>query len=133
MANPEHVAKLNAGVHDWNKWRKENPLLGEDLRQGGVKEFEQHKIDLRHARLEKKDLRGFDLSFADLHRATLWHSDLSGANLEGADLSSVNLTSPISVARIFVVQFSDFQGLLKPTFRNPCSPVRSYMLHRSGI
>jgi hypothetical protein len=91
MANPEHVAKLNAGVHDWNKWRKENPVWGEDLRRGGVKEFEQHKIDLRHARLEKKDLRGFDLSFADLHRATLWHSDLSGANLEGADLSSVNL------------------------------------------
>lgn len=64
MANPEHVANLNAGVHDWNKWRKENPVLGEDLRRGGVKEFEQHKIDLRHARLEKRDLRGFDLSFA---------------------------------------------------------------------
>jgi hypothetical protein len=91
MANPEHVAKLSAGVNDWNKWRKENPVLGEDLRQGGVKELEQHKIDLRYARLEKRDLRGFDLSFADLHRATLWHSDLSGANLEGADLSSVNL------------------------------------------
>jgi Pentapeptide repeats (8 copies) len=91
MANPEHVAKLNTGVRDWNNWRKENPVLGEDLRQGGVKELEQHKIHLRHARLEKRDLRGFDLSFADLHRATLWHSDLSGANLEGADLSSVNL------------------------------------------
>ena len=69
MANPEHIAKLNAGVHAWNKWREENPVLGEDLRQGGAKELEQHKIDLRHARLEKRDLRGFDLSFADLHRA----------------------------------------------------------------
>jgi hypothetical protein len=64
MANPEHVAKLNTGVHDWNKRRKQNPVLGEDLRQSGVKEVEQHKIDLRHARLEKRDLRGVDFSFA---------------------------------------------------------------------
>jgi pentapeptide repeat protein len=91
MANSEHIANLKAGVHAWNKWRKENPVLGEDLRRGGVKELEQYKIDLRHAQLAERDLRGFDLSFADLHRATLWRSDLSGANLEGADLSSVNL------------------------------------------
>lgn len=91
MAKPEHLAKLKEGVKAWNRWRKENPVLGEDLRHGGAKELEQYKIDLRGAVLKKWNLPGIDLSFADLHRANLWHSNLSGANLEGADLSSVNL------------------------------------------
>lgn len=46
-------------------------------------------VDLRHANLARKDLRGVNFRGARLHRADLRFANLAGANLDGADLTGV--------------------------------------------
>ena len=60
MANEEHLAHLQAGVEDWNRWRVENPQIQPDLR------------------------------FADLTEAYLFNANLYKANLSGADLRNAS-------------------------------------------
>jgi uncharacterized protein YjbI with pentapeptide repeats len=51
MANPEHLALLNQGVHQWNMWRSENRNILPDA-------------DLAHANISRAKLFGADLSRA---------------------------------------------------------------------
>jgi uncharacterized protein YjbI with pentapeptide repeats len=65
LANPEHLAKLKAGVEPWRQWWQQNPEVRPDL-SGDV-------------------TLGASLVQADLHGA-----DLDGANLRGVDLREAN-------------------------------------------
>ncbi len=56
MANEKHVALLESGVENWNKWREENPD-------------------------EKPDLEGADLGGANLKDVNLEDANLDGAKL----------------------------------------------------
>jgi len=76
MANPEHLAKLMAGVEAWNQWRKQNL---------------EERPSLSRANLIHADLMGADLSGAILSGALLMEAYLTGANLRGADLSGACL------------------------------------------
>jgi uncharacterized protein YjbI with pentapeptide repeats len=98
MANEEHLAVLEQGVKQWNKWRRQNKSSEPDLRKADL-----HGADLSGADLSKADLRGADLSGADLSRA-----DLSGADLSGADLSRANLRGAcLGEARLFKADLSE--------------------------
>ena len=79
MAKPEHLAKLEESVEDWNMWRHDNPKIvpgfwGADLEEA----------DLRDAKLRNADLRGANLMGVDFRNADLKRADLEGANLMGA-------------------------------------------------
>ena len=75
MANPEHLAILNLGVEQWNKWRKEHP----DVRP-----------QLSAATPGDKDFRGINLRDADLNLATFDNTDFSDASLGWAQASQAN-------------------------------------------
>jgi uncharacterized protein YjbI with pentapeptide repeats len=103
LANPEHVAKLKAGVgarQEWGEWRKQNPGVRPDLRHANLDEQDLRKFDLvdadfreaslRSAELMQTNLSGADLSGADLFKAILFRATLKGANLSEADLSGAN-------------------------------------------
>jgi len=87
MANEEHLAHLQAGVEDWNRWRVENPQIQPDLRFADLTE-----AYLFNANLYKANLSGANLSQANLVNADLYGASLSRANLFQADLSNANLT-----------------------------------------
>jgi len=74
MAKPEHLAKLEESVEDWNMWRYDNPEIvpafwGADLEEA----------DLREAKLRDADLKGANLMEANLKR-----TNLEGTNLRWA-------------------------------------------------
>ncbi|MGB3516397.1 MAG: pentapeptide repeat-containing protein [Elainellaceae cyanobacterium] len=71
MADPQHLAQLQAGPSVWNQWRQDHPRI---------------PIDLSHASLRRQDLSGIDLS-----EANLAHADLRGATLRQANLRHANL------------------------------------------
>lgn len=71
MADPQHLAQLQAGPSAWNQWRQAHP---------------RSLIDLSHASLRRQDLSGIDLS-----EANLAHADLRGAILRQANLRHANL------------------------------------------
>jgi uncharacterized protein YjbI with pentapeptide repeats len=83
MANPEHLEILNKDSNEWNKWRRDNPVIQPDL----------SKADLTGADLTGADLTGADLTGADLGLAFLTGAILTEAILDGADLTSAKLTS----------------------------------------
>ena len=85
MANPEHLAKLKAGVEAWNAWRLENPGEMPDL----------IRANLTKANLSKADLSFADLSKANLSRARLEDADLSNANLSHATLILTTLSRTV--------------------------------------
>jgi len=117
MANDKHVALLKQGVHAWNAWRRENPLIRLDLSEADLKGANLSGVnlswaDLFHANLGEASLAKADLGEADLREATLSgaslveanlrlaklfrvllaEADLTGAKLGGADLSTVDDT-----------------------------------------
>ena len=55
MANPEHLAKLQEGIEEWNQWRRANPEV---------------KPDLSNANLTYPVLSGTNLTYANLSEAT---------------------------------------------------------------
>jgi len=71
MANEDHIARLRAGVAEWNAWRDAYRDVPVDLQGAG--------------------LRGLDLSRADLSGADLRGTILRGARLDGARLDGANL------------------------------------------
>jgi len=73
----EALATLALGVESWRLWREAN--------QGKA-------VDLSHADLQKRDLRGFDLSGVNLDKANLSGCLLDGANLSSAQLKNSNLS-----------------------------------------
>ncbi len=85
MANPEHLAVLDAGRDAWNRWRRQ-------FRAG------RRRVtpNLAEADLDRRDLRGFDLSHANLwqakaRRARLDQANLYAAQMRGADLAGAVL------------------------------------------
>jgi hypothetical protein len=116
MANPDHLARLSAGVEEWNSWRlgNQNVLLdlsGADLSGADLVGADLNEADLRYSTLSGANLfaanlvgtdlaevflSGANLRGANLRRATLYRTDLSevkliGANLKGACLIGANL------------------------------------------
>ncbi len=81
MANDEHLAKLNEGVHVWNTWREKNLNVSPDLA----------RAFLIRANFTGADFNGANLTGAILFEASLTGANLNGANLSGADLSGANL------------------------------------------
>jgi hypothetical protein len=122
MANPEHLANLEAGVDAWNAWRRESRDLSPDLSEANLSGANLSLADLRHANLRRAKLIGANLSRAgligatlqeaDLSRANLSHAILMGANvavaeLDGADLSGANLIgADLSLARLSGTDFT---------------------------
>ncbi|MBL8436686.1 MAG: pentapeptide repeat-containing protein [Zoogloeaceae bacterium] len=101
-----HLARLRAGVDDWNAWRSANPgtvpeLDGADLSGATLEGVNLSAAYLRGARLTGANLRAADLGGANLSEAWLCWADLSdisglcagfvGADLTGADLSRAKL------------------------------------------
>jgi Pentapeptide repeats (8 copies) len=84
MANEEHLARLEQGVHAWNQWRDENlgiwpALAGADL--AGA--------DLTGADLSRARLAGASLSRANLQEAVLVETNFEGANLTGCSVYGI--------------------------------------------
>ncbi|NHC34301.1 pentapeptide repeat-containing protein [Scytonema millei] len=104
--NKMHLAILNRGAVDWNRWREKNPeifpqlvgakpkelnLDGIDLREADLRDVDFSAKSLRNARLDATDLRGANLVEADLRNADLRGANLREANLTKANLSNANL------------------------------------------
>jgi uncharacterized protein YjbI with pentapeptide repeats len=88
MANPDHLARLIAGVEEWNSWRRRNRGISPDLSDPDWRE-----ADLRDADLHGANLHGTNLSGAVLNKSG---ADLIGANLRKANLrDNSKLTSQI--------------------------------------
>src|SRR5271165_1927059 len=103
MANPEHLAILQQGVEQWNRWRRQNTDVMADLGEANVsgailRSREQLyganlvRAGLRGASLWRANLRKADLSDAMLRGANLREARLDGANLRRANLIEANLT-----------------------------------------
>ena len=98
MANPDHVAKLIAGMNEWHHWRATSGVVSPDLTGADLSASSllhtplmKNRRRVTRATLSEAgtgaDFRGFDFSAADLRRADLGMADLSGANLSGAELA----------------------------------------------
>jgi len=93
MADPEHLAKLNEGVSDWNAWRSNNSeILSPDLSGAGLPEAKLSGANLRWVDLTETDLNGADLRGTDFRGAHLIEANLNAAHLDGADLSGAILS-----------------------------------------
>lgn len=100
--NDEHKKKFDAGVKEWNNWRRghvwftkidlsEMWFLG-DIQGIDFRDANLSGVDLRGACLNRSDLRDANLSRADLRGAHFVDCDLRGACLDNADLRMANLT-----------------------------------------
>ena len=87
MANQKQLGILREGGDIWNEWKKENPLIKIDLREGDLTGAILNGVILSEA-----DLRGADLRKADLRGADFSEANLNGADLCGADLRDTNFT-----------------------------------------
>ena len=122
MANPEHLAILDSGDHEWNAWRAANPsikpdLSGADLQKRSFYELNLTQTDLSAANLSEswcQSVRfvGASLKKADLTYSKLTHADLSGADLREADLSNAQCSASFAGAdlRQSKLASADFWG-----------------------
>lgn len=101
MANPEHLAKLLAGIERWNAWKQqqshevglpfEADFSGADLSKVNAGDPNLNVMRLRRDGNVRADLRSVDFSSAWLNRADLNEADLTGADLRRADMSRAKL------------------------------------------
>ena len=84
MANQQQLDRLQAGVSNWNEWRKNNDAII-DLSGANLSGANLSRTYLGGANLEDTNLSSVNLISADL-----FETDLSGANLEDTNLSSTN-------------------------------------------
>ena len=97
MANPEHLARLIAGIDSWHHWRATSgvvspDLSGADLSPNGV--WQTALMTTSAARSTRTvisaqpgagaDLSGVDFSNTDLRNVNLGMANMTGANLCGA-------------------------------------------------
>lgn len=102
MADPEHLAILNGGVENWNKWRREFPGLEPNLSNADLKGRNFCGINFCGTNLCDANLRGAILNNAKFESAVLINTDLcetilphtqfNDANLRGAQLRNADLT-----------------------------------------
>src|SRR5260370_15148175 len=98
MANQEHLDMLHKGVEIWNRWRKENPGIGVDLREAkltgvNLTEADLKWVNIQVSDLSKSKLRDANLTLTRLTSANLVGSSLTGAILHMAILSKADLQS----------------------------------------
>jgi len=103
VADQEQVARLKAGVEEWNAWRSKNPRVLVDLSRADL-----IRADLNGANLSRTSLIGVELNFAsliaaDLSGASLASAHLRNTNLRQANLSGVNFTQ----AQVLRTNFAD--------------------------
>jgi hypothetical protein len=91
MANPEHLAILEQGVKEWNKWRENNPHVVPDLSGAQLTEAYLAKANLSQTNLNEANFSDAILREADLNKANLSGAWLRSADLGGAHLSGTNL------------------------------------------
>jgi hypothetical protein len=106
MADDEHLAILQRGTAEWNRWRADSPdirpdlsdsslsgldLSGANLAEVNLSDAELDGTTLSDANLKMADLSGADLSAVVIERADLYKADLTGAFLIGADLTGAYL------------------------------------------
>ncbi|MBX3084739.1 MAG: pentapeptide repeat-containing protein [Anaerolineae bacterium] len=104
MANKEHLAILEEGAENWNKWRRANPDIRPDLSDAHLNGVQLHSVRLSQADLSDVDLRrthlfamylsGADLTRADLRGADLFKVTFNKANLRNAQLRGAKLYEP---------------------------------------
>lgn len=87
MANPEHLAILQQGVHVWNEWRNANPVRP----RVNLGTPDENEPDLREVDLTGADLGDYNLAQSLLSWADLTRANLGGANLSEATLIGTNL------------------------------------------
>jgi hypothetical protein len=95
MANPEHLAKLKAGVTAWSEWIKVNQNILPDLSEVDLNGADLSGADLSMANFVSTDLSAALLRGADLDGAVLRKADLSSADLSGANLVEADFTAAI--------------------------------------
>lgn len=104
MANSRHLAILQEGLNNWNRWRTEPPESSAELNPEDVLDSEflneaaignpyLTRADLSGADLTEAMLRGGNFRRAHLQSAILRDVDLARADLSGADLSHADLRS----------------------------------------
>lgn len=91
MANREQLIFLKRGVHDWNKWRENNPNEKIDFSCAILVDAKLNGINLSGANLRDAEFEGAKFSYANLHKADLTGADLGFVNLDNADLSYATL------------------------------------------
>ena len=97
MADPQQLEIIKKGVKTWNKWREENPSVGEDFSEPFFKVVDLSEANLFRANLIGAKLIGADLSGADLSEAALAFVNFNSANLSGADLTGAFLSFTVFV------------------------------------
>jgi uncharacterized protein YjbI with pentapeptide repeats len=121
VANPEHLAFVNQGIEQWNRWRLENPDILPDFLGANLSGMNLRGYDLRRANLAPRlvgappgliilgmPLVGgvfsipANLSGSDLRDALCGEADLRGANLEHASLVNTDFTNAnLSGCRVY--------------------------------
>lgn len=96
MANEQHLMQYKDNFDRWDEWRKQNPEIKPDLRDGSFSDMDLKFSDLSHADLRgasfmKCDLAQSDFECANLEGANLWDSTLQYTSFVGANLRHVNL------------------------------------------
>ena len=114
MANEEHIQLLREGVESWNKKRRENPFIpdeifipdfseahlithflgssdleGINLKNGDFREAMLGPLNLKKANLQEAQFQKAFLMGIDLGKAELGNADFGGANLHSAKLRGV--------------------------------------------
>jgi uncharacterized protein YjbI with pentapeptide repeats len=77
MANEEHLAILQQGVNEWNKWRKENPEIEPDLSNATLYEQNLNYVNLSNSNLSGIILTGSELKGADFSNSSLYKAFLN--------------------------------------------------------
>ena len=95
MAHADHLKLIKEAIEKkdvtiWNRWRRENPDVGPDLRGAelsGADLSGEYWLDVNPGViLTRLDLSGTNLSSANLISANLSNVDLIGTNLSSANL-----------------------------------------------
>ncbi len=118
MAKPKYSEILEQGVKEWNKWRKENPvLMGMSSALINLTDFKppRNRFQLPNANLTKVDLSGVELIHLNLDGADFSGSKLIDTNMYGSNLMRAHFERS-NLLR------ANLQGtdLYKCTFRHSC-------------
>jgi uncharacterized protein YjbI with pentapeptide repeats len=91
MANHEHLAILDKGVDEWNRWRFTYEGILPDLSEANLSRVNLAGANLENADLTEANLREANLAYANLESANLTKANLREANLAYAHLDKVEL------------------------------------------
>lgn len=137
MADEAQVKILKQqGVRAWNRWRRENPVIGKSLNATDASNPNSREADasweiVHPVNLAEADLHGMDLRGANFVMANLFESNLSDANLYSADLSTTFLFgTDLHNANLMAASFSG-AGIFKANFKG--ADLRGAKFHYANI